>query len=190
FIFPIKLVIIVRRSTLNRGPRILKGLLSMYATSKTYNIRIWVCQMNEADSQRLASELERFGLAYTDDADSADVIVLNTCVVRQSAEDRVYGRLGQLKVLKEQHPGKIVGLMGCLVGVRDDLPLRRRFPFVDVFLPPSEPAPMVSFLEDRGLEQEIVEQQAGELARRYALQDGDVIIPQHERGQLDRKSVV
>ncbi len=156
----------------------------MQATPKTYYIRTWGCQMNEADSQRLASELERFGLAYTDDADSADVIVLNTCVVRQSAEDRVYGRLGQLKVLKEQHPGKIVGLMGCLVGVRDDLPLRRRFPFVDVFLPPSEPAPMVSFLEDRGLEQEIVEQQAEELARRYALQDGDLIIPDHERGRL------
>src|SRR5690606_1445077 len=59
----------------------------------------------------------------------------------------------------------------------------RRFPFVDVFLPPSEPAPMVSFLADRGLEQEVVEQQASELAHRYALQDGDLIIPDHERGQ-------
>ncbi len=156
----------------------------MQSQPKTYNIRTWGCQMNEADSRRLASELERFGLEYTDDSDAADVIVLNTCVVRQSAEDRVYGRLGQLKVLKEANPNKIIGLMGCLVGVRDPLPLRRKFPFVDVFLPPSEPGPMVEFLKDRGLEQEVVELQADELALRYAIQDGDVIIPQHERGQL------
>src|SRR5574341_1721761 len=88
---------------------------------KTYNIRTWGCQMNEADSQHLAGALERFGLHSAGDADSADVIVLNTCVVRQSAEDRVYGRLGQLKVLKENYPDKVIGLMGCLVGVRDPL---------------------------------------------------------------------
>lgn len=162
----------------------MKGMVLMQTRPKTYNIRTWGCQMNEADSRRLASELERFGLEYTDDGDAADVIVLNTCVVRQSAEDRVYGRLGQLKVLKEEDPNRIIGLMGCLVGVRDPLPLRRKFPFVDVFLPPSEPGPMVEFLHDRGLEQEVVELQADELALRYAIQDGDVIIPQHERGQL------
>ncbi len=112
------------------------------------------------------------------------MIVLNTCVVRQSAEDRVYGRLGQLKVLKAANPHKIIGLMGCLVGVRDPLPLRQRFPFVDVFLPPSEPAPMVDFLKDMGLEQEVVALQAEERALREALQDGDLVIPAHERGSL------
>lgn len=153
-------------------------------TPRTYNIRTWGCQMNEADSRRLASEMERFGLTHTEDADAADVIVLNTCVVRQSAEDRVYGRLGQLKVLKEADPSKVIGLMGCLVGVRDSMPLRRKFPFVDVFLPPSEPAPLVDFLKTRGLEQEVVELQQDELSRRYAIQDGDLIIPTHERGSL------
>ena len=151
---------------------------------QTYNIRTWGCQMNEADSQRLASDLEHFGLSHTDNADEADVIVLNTCVVRQSAEDRVYGRLGQLKVLKEAHPDKVIGLMGCLVGVRDPLPLRRKFPFVDVFLAPSDSAPMVGFLEDRGLEREVVSLQADELTRRHAIQDGDLVIPSHERGKL------
>ncbi|NDJ34837.1 MAG: tRNA (N6-isopentenyl adenosine(37)-C2)-methylthiotransferase MiaB [Chloroflexi bacterium] len=151
---------------------------------ETYNIRTWGCQMNEADSQRLASELERLGLQHTDEADEADVIVLNTCVVRQSAEDRVYGRLGQLKVLKQAHPDKVIGLMGCLVGVRDPLPLRRKFPFVDVFLPPSEPAPMVEFLADRGLEAEAVSLLQEERALRDALQDGDLILPAHERGSL------
>lgn len=151
---------------------------------KTYNIRTWGCQMNEADSQRLASEMERLGLRYCAEPDEADVIVLNTCVVRQSAEDRVYGRLGQLKVLKEQHPEKVIGLMGCLVGVRDPLPLRRRFPFVDVFMPPSEPGPMREFLADRGLERELVEMQQSERALRDSLQDGDLILPLHERGRL------
>jgi tRNA-2-methylthio-N6-dimethylallyladenosine synthase len=150
----------------------------------TYNIRTWGCQMNEADSQRLASELERLGLSHTDDADSADVIVLNTCVVRQSAEDKVYGRLGHLKRLKEDHPGKVVGLMGCLVGVRDPLPLRQKFPFVDVFLPPSEPAPMVAFLKDRGLEREVIQLQSHEREVRDAFQDEELILPLHERGSL------
>ncbi|MEJ2150519.1 MAG: tRNA (N6-isopentenyl adenosine(37)-C2)-methylthiotransferase MiaB [Chloroflexota bacterium] len=152
--------------------------------ARTYHIRTWGCQMNEADSQRLASQLERSGLRYVDDADSADVIVLNTCVVRQSAEDRVYGRLGQLKVLKQEHPDKVIGLMGCLVGVRDPLPLRRRFPFVDVFMAPSDPAPMVAFLEERGLEQRLIAEQAEQLETRYALQDGDLRLPLHEQGNL------
>lgn len=140
--------------------------------------------MNEADSQRLASALERFGLRHIDDADYADVIVLNTCVVRQSAEDRVYGRLGQLKSLKQRYPDKVLGLMGCLVGVRDSLPLRRRFPFVDVFMPPSDPTAMVTFLTDRGLEQEILDQQVVERSLRDAQQDGDLLLPIHEQGRL------
>lgn len=139
--------------------------------------------MNEADSQRLASTLEQIGLRHTDDADDADVIVLNTCVVRQSAEDRVYGRLGQLKVLKEQHPDKVIGLMGCLVGQRSPLPLQRRFPFVDVFMPPSEPGPLVDYLEERkDLEARVIDDQA--VRERYALQDGDLVLPTYERGEL------
>jgi len=140
--------------------------------------------MNEADSRHLASELERLGLSRSEDADAADVIVLNTCVVRQSAEDRVYGRLGQLRAIKEQHPGKVIGLMGCLVGVRDPLALRQRFPFVDVFLRPSEPAPLVAFLLDRGLERETLAAEAGARRVRDALQDEDLILPAHERGRL------
>jgi tRNA-2-methylthio-N6-dimethylallyladenosine synthase len=123
-------------------------------------------------------------LRHIDDADGADVIVLNTCVVRQSAEDRVYGRLGQLKVLKEGHPEKIIGLMGCLVGVRDPLPLRKRFPFVDVFMPPSEPAPMVNFLRDRGLELETLEFLAEERSLRDSLQNGDLLLPLTDQGEL------
>lgn len=151
---------------------------------KTYSIRTWGCQMNEADSQRVASELEKLGLSHSEDADDADVIILNTCVVRQSAEDRAYGRLGQLKRLKEQHPGKVVGLMGCLVGVRDPLPLRQRFPFVDVFMAPSDPSRMTEFLESRGLERSALSLEETERETRDAMQDGDLVLPLHERGSL------
>lgn len=70
------------------------------------NYHIWTigCQMNTADSQHLAANLERQGYTWTDDLEAADVIVLNTCVVRQQAEDRIYGRLGSLRPIKESAP--------------------------------------------------------------------------------------
>ena len=74
--------------------------------------------MNVADSQRVASALERLGYQGTRQAEEADVIVLNTCVVRQSAEDKAYGRLHSLRPLKERRPELVINLMGCLVGVR------------------------------------------------------------------------
>ncbi|MEW5961681.1 MAG: tRNA (N6-isopentenyl adenosine(37)-C2)-methylthiotransferase MiaB, partial [Chloroflexota bacterium] len=81
---------------------------------------IWTagCQMNVADSQRVGSELEKLGYRYTNNYRQADVIVLNTCVVRQSAEDKATGFLWSLKPLKETRPERVIALMGCLVGVR------------------------------------------------------------------------
>ncbi len=117
-----------------------------------YHIWTLGCQMNVADTQRLASELERLGHHAALNPDEADILVINTCVVRQSAEDKAYGRLHELAKLKQSQPDKIVGLMGCLVGVKDPLRLRKQLPQVDVFLPPSDPQPMVDFLQDRGAE--------------------------------------
>ncbi|MCL5951315.1 MAG: tRNA (N6-isopentenyl adenosine(37)-C2)-methylthiotransferase MiaB [Chloroflexi bacterium] len=143
--------------------------------------------MNLADSQRVASELEKLGYRATRDVESADVIVLNTCVVRQSAEDKAYGRLMSLKPLKESRPDLVLGLMGCLVGVRDPAPLRNRFPFVDVFLPPSDPTDLVDLLRSRdggasASEDHQIEQR--ETEARFALQDADFVLPAHERGDL------
>lgn len=143
---------------------------------------IWTegCQMNVADSQRVASALEHLGYKATRHPAEADVIVLNTCVVRQSAEDKAVGRLYSLKPYKEQNPDLVINLMGCLVGVKGSERLRKRFPFVDVFSPPSDPGPLISFLtqeETRSLEQV-------ELDRRFALMDEDLILPDYERGKL------
>ena len=140
--------------------------------------------MNVADSRRLASALERLGYALADRVEEADVVVLNTCVVRQSAENKVYGRLGSLKPLKKRRPQVTIGLMGCLVGVRDPAPLHRRFPWVDVFMPPSEPGPLLDYLAGRGLVDEGRALETTEVVRRYRLQDGDLILPAHERGRL------
>lgn len=149
-----------------------------------YHIWTLGCQMNVSDSQRLASELERMGHRAALQPDEADIFVINTCVVRQSAEDRAYGRLMELQAVKQQQPDKIIGVMGCLVGVRDPLALRRKLPFVDVFMPPSEPAPMVDFLLDRDMEADILEQEAAARQRRDALQDGELLLPEHEQGTL------
>ncbi len=116
--------------------------------------------------------------------DDADILVVNTCVVRQSAEDKAMNRLLLLKALKERHPEKVIGVMGCLVGVRDPLHLRKKLPFVDVFMPPSEPAPMVEFLQDRLGEDEVLALDEQARAQREAIQDGDLILPEHEQGQL------
>ncbi|MBN1565490.1 MAG: MiaB/RimO family radical SAM methylthiotransferase, partial [Anaerolineae bacterium] len=159
-----------------------------------YHIWTLGCQMNVADTQRLASELEHLGHHAAADPDDADILVINTCVVRQSAEDKAYGRLGELAKVKQAAPEKIVGLMGCLVGVRDPLRLREKLPQVDVFLPPSDPSPMIDFLRDRMAESEIRALENAERAARDELQDdmipvpmsdpGTIILPDHERGSL------
>ena len=109
------------------------------------------CQMNVADSRRLAAALETLGYTRAARAEEADVVVLNTCVVRQSAEDKVYGRLSSLRPLKERRPNAVVAVMGCLVGGGDYGELARRIPFVDVFMPPSAPEPLLEFLQVRAL---------------------------------------
>ncbi|MEL6150946.1 MAG: tRNA (N6-isopentenyl adenosine(37)-C2)-methylthiotransferase MiaB [Chloroflexota bacterium] len=150
-----------------------------------YHIWTFGCQMNTADSQLLASELERMGFtAATTDPDEADIQIVNTCVVRQSAEDKGLGRIRMLQSQKKHQPEKVIGVMGCMVGVRDPLYLRQRLPGVDVFMPPSDPAPMVSFIKDRYAESELVQVEAEERARRDAIQDGELILPEHEQGNL------
>ena len=116
-----------------------------------YHISTFGCQMNEADSQRLASELEKLGLRAAPTREEADVLVLNTCVVRQSAEDKAFSYIQTLKPIKQRNPGAVIGVMGCLVGVRGNSPLQKAFPYVDVFMPPSETGPLLDFLRDKGL---------------------------------------
>ncbi len=143
---------------------------------------IWTegCQMNVADSQRVGSALEHLGYSNTITIEEADVIVLNTCVVRQSAEDKAYGRLTSLQPLKKKNPNLVINLMGCMVGVRGAEKLKAKLPFVDVFSPPSDPGPLISFLTQG----EVHSMEDAETTRRFLAMDDELILPVHERGTL------
>lgn len=143
---------------------------------------IWTagCQMNVADSLRVASALEGLGYQPVKAAEQADVIVLNTCVVRQSAEDKAYGRLNSLKAVKKHRPDVTINLMGCLVGVKGHENLKARFPLVDIFSPPSDPGPLIAYLT----QDETRAHEDAETSRRFAFMDGDLLLPLHERGKL------
>ena len=80
----------------------------------TYVIRTYGCQMNEHDSERIAGLLEADGLTPAAGLDDADVIVLNTCCIRENADNKLYGQLGHLKALKAARPGLQIAVGGCL----------------------------------------------------------------------------
>ena len=111
---------------------------------------IWTvgCQMNKADSERMGAGLEQLGLESADTPKQADVIVLNSCVVRQQAEDRVTGMLTSLKPWKQRFPEKTLALMGCMVGPKQD-DLRKRYPYVDVFMQPQQFEPLIEMVGDK-----------------------------------------
>jgi tRNA-2-methylthio-N6-dimethylallyladenosine synthase len=113
---------------------------------RTYHIWTIGCQMNEADTRHLAAQLEDMGYKPEVKAHHADVIVLNTCVIRQQAEDKALDQLRQLKGLKRSNPNLTVAVMGCIVGRKLEESLRAQFPFVDVFMGPSETAPLINHL--------------------------------------------
>ena len=111
---------------------------------------IWTigCQMNKADSERLESALGQMGLAPVRAPRDADVIVLNSCVVRQSAEEKVVGHLTSMKPIKQDDPNRVIALMGCMVGPKTTA-LERRYPYVDVFMQPQRYDPLIELLGDR-----------------------------------------
>ena len=102
---------------------------------KSYYIWTVGCQMNEADSEKLARELESRGLVPADRMEQADYVVLNTCSVRAAAEEKTYGKLGELRALKRRRPDLTIAVGGCMVGA-DHSELARRAPHVDEFFRP------------------------------------------------------
>jgi len=99
--------------------------------TRTFHIRTFGCQMNDHDSERLAGLLIADGLEPTDDVEQADVVLLNTCCIRENADNKLYGYLGWLKSLRDSRPGMQIAVGGCLAQKdRDDV--RRRAGHVDV----------------------------------------------------------
>lgn len=139
--------------------------------------------MNLADSQRMAAGLERLGYTATARAEDADIVVLNTCVVRQQPEDKAVGRLQQLRSVKAEHPERVLALMGCMVGAREVAALEQRFPWVDLFLPPSDPTELWAYLAQRELLDEAQTLIADAESRRLALGRTDTVLPTSEEGR-------
>jgi tRNA-2-methylthio-N6-dimethylallyladenosine synthase len=105
------------------------------------------CQMNDADSARAAEALEQMGFVRVEDPGKADVLLLNTCVVRQSAEDKVRGHLASLKAVKRRRPDAFLAVMGCFVN--DAQILHQQYPYVDLFLRPSDVEGFVKAVRER-----------------------------------------
>ncbi len=98
---------------------------------RTYAIRTFGCQMNEHDSERIAGVLEADGLVPAEDPDRADVVVLNTCCIRENADNKLYGHLGHLRAAKERRPDMRIAVAGCLAQKDREL-IQERAPHVDV----------------------------------------------------------
>lgn len=134
--------------------------------------------MNYADARQVANRLERLGYRATDLADEADVIVLQTCTVRQQAEDKAHGRLQSLKPLKKAKPDLALAMMGCIVGVKGNAVLAERYPYVDVWMPPAtDGSQLISFLqqgEDRDIDNNDVQ-------KRHAIQDGEFVLGANQK---------
>ena len=104
---------------------------------KSVYLETFGCQMNVLDSELVAGQLRALGYRSTDDRESADVVLFNTCSVRQAAEDRVLARLGDLKKIKRERPDVVIGVLGCMAE-RDGGELINKYPQVDVMCGPGE----------------------------------------------------
>ena len=100
---------------------------------KSYYIYTYGCQMNESDSERLAHQLESVGYVPTEDVDSSDLIIFNTCCVRETAENKIYGRIGELKHLKEKNKNLIIAITGCMAQ-KNQANMFKRAPHIDIVL--------------------------------------------------------
>ena len=101
--------------------------------SKLYFIETWGCQMNEEDSEKLSGMLKSQGYERTENKEEASIIIFNTCCVRENAENKVFGNLGQLKQLKKKNPNLVIAICGCMmqqVGMADKV--LKTFPYVDI----------------------------------------------------------
>lgn len=107
------------------------------------------CQMNMLDSEMVVANLRQHGYELTSDLKSADAILFNTCSVRAHAEEKVYSALGRLRRLKEQHPEKIVGVIGCMAQNHQDSVFRRA-PYVDLVVGPGQLHQLPVLLEKIG----------------------------------------
>src|SRR6476469_1479664 len=113
---------------------------------RTYEVRTYGCQMNVHDSERLTGLLEETGYVAAPADEQADVVVLNTCAVRENADNKLYGNLGHLAPVKASRPGMQIAVGGCLAQ-KDRSEIVRRAPWVDVVFGPHNIGSLPALLE-------------------------------------------
>jgi tRNA-2-methylthio-N6-dimethylallyladenosine synthase len=112
---------------------------------KRYHVTTFGCQMNEHDSERMKGMLESLGYAEAPDRENADLILFNTCSIREKADNRLVGHLGEAKRLKQEDPSRVIGVGGCWAqSVKDRV--FEQFPFVDVAFGPGQVPKLAEFL--------------------------------------------
>jgi len=117
---------------------------------KTYHLTTFGCQMNEHDSERMKGMLESLGYGETSEREAADLILFNTCSIREKADNRLAGHLGEAKRLKREHPERVVGIGGCWSQSLKDQ-VFEMFPFVDVAFGPGQVHKLAEFLTSDSL---------------------------------------
>ena len=125
---------------------------------KKYFLRTYGCQMNEHDGEQMASILEHLGMSACDDLEKSDVIVLNTCAIRENAHDKVFGYLGRIKHLKKTRPDVIVAIGGCMSqeeGVVENL--KKHHPYVNIVFGTHNIHELGSMLLDAAAEKQDIE---------------------------------
>src|SRR3978361_581530 len=117
---------------------------------KRYHLTTFGCQMNQHDSERIQGMLESLGYAEADTRTDADLILFNTCSIRETADSRFVAHLGEAKRLKREHPDRVVGVGGCWAqSVKEEV--FARFPFVDVAFGPGQVHKLAEFLTSDSL---------------------------------------
>src|SRR4029077_3588157 len=126
------------------------GATSLGCAMKRYHLTTFGCQMNEHDSERMKGMLESLGYSEAESREQADLILFNTCSIRENADNRFVAHLGEAKRLKRQRPDRVVGVGGCWAqSVKDEV--FARFPFVDVAFGPGQVHKLAEFLTSDSL---------------------------------------
>ncbi|MCK9249044.1 MAG: radical SAM protein [Solirubrobacteraceae bacterium] len=128
----------------------MSATLTTPTTVRRYHVRTFGCQMNEHDSERMRGMLESLGYSPADEPEDADLILFNTCSIRESADSRLIAHLGHAKRMKRERPDVVVGVGGCWAqSVKDEV--FERFPFVDVAFGPGQINRLAEFLTSDSL---------------------------------------
>ncbi len=130
FVLPIEFTLAVVPFFVTLGPK------SM--SKPTYHITTYGCQMNKNDSERMEALLQAVGMESVDGPEKADLVVLNSCSVRKSAEDRIFGRVRTLNKMKKKRPGMIIAITGCMPGRDRDREFQKKMPGVDLYFPTAD----------------------------------------------------